>query len=1009
MSGTRYRRSTLILLGTLLALGCGNSPAGTNTGNTHDYGLPSSNLIALQSVETALSAEKTPAGVAVQVSCVGTPGDVVIPNPTFEVKPEQLATLEGGSMTIEKTGAYTVACTIKTNNVIDDTPAHLLVVPAEAVAITTTVEPAKIGAGDKATITCGGTDAFGNDVSAGEGDWSAEVEPSELGTIDALEITGAKAGKGKVTCNFSNADPEATREGADLEVIPGKPHKTVATVDPAEFVAGGSAKVTCTVEDVAGNVLSATDLDFTLATDSELEAQAMTVTTTKAGTWEIRCKHKSGDTEQTETEVKVLPAAPVSWALVPKPKKEPKPGKFVYKAGDTVKLYGLGKDKYDNEVKNIPINPPATWTPKEGVTPNGDPVVKSYTMDVDGVYTFTASLADWPDMGSKSVELLVDSTGPLVLITDPKRASTRDGVAKVTVKGSVVDELSGVKSFVINKQAVTIGGDGSFAFEMEAKHAMNPLIWKAADEWDNERAGVQTYYYSTKWYDMDYAAPEKAFVNDGIGFWMSQAMIDNPPHDHKAPHDLATVIEIFIGTMDLSALIGQGMPINQGGFEGKATFENLKMGDKNFNNGYPEVSITVIEGGMHMVAKIHNFSMDVGIEGKLGIGALPKAPIPKQTATVSAKSIEISFDMMLTIDEKTGTVKAEAKDVDVNFVKMEIKLKGVLGFLSNWLLKAIQPILTPLFETVLKDQLKKVLSEQLGAALSALALNQEMEIPPLIGEGEPVKVKIKSKVGQLKFFPTKVQNGGILFGMDASVTSETKVDFKTLGTLARAGCLEPGKVEVFNPGQKFPLEIGLADDFVNELLFSIWNGGLLKLAIGEEQLGSVDLSQFGVKDLTVETDFMLPPVFTSCVAGDTVKLQVGDLHLHAKLSLSGKPVDVWLFVTMQATVEINAVKNPKTGETEIGFALKEIDFVELEIDKINDEAKNLQGLFVQLIKDVMMPKLMDGLGSSLGSFPLPAIDLSSISPSIPKDTKLELAIKDVANEEGYAYLRGNLK
>ncbi len=301
------------------------------------------------------------------------------------------------------------------------------------------------------------------------------------------------------------------------------------------------------------------------------------------------------------------------------------------------------------------------------------------------------------------------------------------------------------------------------------------------------------------------------------------------------------------------------------------------------------------------------------------------------------------------------------------------------------------------------------MADGLGAVFSALALNQELEIPPLIGEGDPVKVKIKSEVGLLKFYPTKVQNGGMLFGMDASVTSETKVDFKTLGSIARAGCLKPGKVEVFNPGQKFPLEIGLADDFVNELLWAIWNGGLLKLAIGEEQLGTVDLSSFGVKDLKVNTDFMLPPVFTSCVAGDTVKLQIGDLHLHAVLSLSGKPVDVWLFVTMQATVEVKAVKNPKTGESEIGFALKEIDFVELEVDKINDEAKNLQGLFVQLIKDVMMPKLMDGLGSSLGSFPLPAIDLSTLSPQVPKDTKLALEIKNVANEDGYAYLRGNLK
>lgn len=995
----------LVAFATLSALSaCGGDPEGTQTGTTHDYGLPNDQLITLQAVDTSLSADKTVAGVLVKVACVGTPGDVVIPNPTFEVAPAEATSIEGDSLVIDKAGAYTVACTIGLSSVRDESPANLLVVPAAAMKITAAVAPAKVAGGEKATITCTGEDAFGNDVAKGDGEWDAAVDPSDLGDIDALGITGKKAGKGTVNCEFSHTAEGATHTAADFEVVAGKPHRTIATVEPAKFTAGGGAKVTCTVEDVAGNKIGATDLDFTVTADADLTVDGKNVTTTKSGKYEVRCQHKEATAEQTAAVVTVDPEVPVSWVLVPKPAKEPKPGKFVYKSGETIKLYGLGKDKYDNDVKNISINPPAAWTPTDGITPNGDPEVKSYTLDTDGLFTFTASLLDFPALGSKSVDILVDSTGPLVLISEPERASTRDGVAKFTVKGTVIDELSGVKSFTLNEQVLTVAGDGSFEMETEAAHAMNALIWKAEDEWENKSNGVQTYYYSTKWYDMDFAKPEKAFVNDGIAFWMSQAMIDNPPHDHKNPHDLATVIEIFLGSMDLSALIGQGIPIDQAGFKGQATFDNLKMGDKTFNNGYPEVSITVIDGGMHMIAKIHNFSMDVGIEGKLGI-----APIPKQTATIAAKSIEISFDMMLSINEATGEVTSTAKDVDVNFVGMSIQLKGVLGFLSNWLLTAIQPVLTPLFEAIIKDQIGKVLSTQLGAAFSALALNQEMEIPPLIGEGDPVKVKLKSRIGQMTFFPTKVQNGGIIFGMDASMTAENKVPYKPLGSLARAGCLVPGKTEVFNPGQKFPLEIGLADDFVNELLWAIWNGGLLKLAIGAEQLGSVDLSQFGVSDLSVETDFMLPPVFTSCLGDGTVKLQMGDLKLHAVLSLSGKPVDVWMFVTMQATVEIKGVENPKTGATEIGFSMKEIDFVELEVDKINDEAKNLEGLFVSLIKDVMMPKLLDGLGSSLGSFPLPAIDLSSISPDIPKGTKLELEIKNVANEDGYAYLRGNLK
>lgn len=993
-----------VLLCAVIAAGCGSDPAGKDGGKTHDYGLPAEQLAGLQAINTSLSAAKTAAGVSVEVACVGTPGDVVITHPTFEVTPQGEFEINGATLTIKTAGLYAVACTIAVGDLRDDTPEQLVVVPAKATEIQTKVEPAKIGGGATAKVTCSGLDAFGNDVSKGDGSWTAEVTPTALASAKDLTLTGGKSGKGLVQCLWSDTAEGAAKHPADLEVIPGTPFKTFATVDPGTVAAGESAQATCKLEDAAGNPLDAPAGDFTLESTEGLKFDGLKASSEKAATYEIKCRHKSGKTEQEAAKLIVKAADPVSWYLVPSPTKEPKPGVYVYAAGNTVKMIGRGEDKFGNEIKSMNIQAPATFKPEEGIKKNGEPEVKSYTLQIDGKYTVTATLADFPALGEKSVELLVDSTGPMVLISEPKRADTLKDSDKVMVKGTVLDELSPLKSFELNGQVVKVEGDGSFALETTAVHAMNPLIWVALDEWDNKSDGVQTYYYSTKWYDMAFDKPKESFVNDGIGFWMGQSMIDSPPHDHSAPKDLATVVEIFLKHLDLSSMLGTGFPIKQQGFDGQATFENIKFGDQNFNKGYPEIAITVIDGGLHMVGKIHNFSMDVALSGKL-LGVA----IPKQVATITAKTIEISFDMMLTVDEATGKITSAAKDVDVNFVNMSIKLQGVLGFLSNWLLTAIQPILTPLLEATIKDQLGKVLADQLGAALSALALNQEMEIPPLIGKGDPVKVKITSGVGQLKFWPTKVQNGGILFGMDASVTSEKKVDHKVLGSLARAGCLVPGVVEVFNPGQKFPLEIGLADDFVNQLLFAIWNGGLLKLKLGEDMFGSVDLTQFGVKDLSIETDFMLPPVFTSCVGDGTVKLQLGDLHMHAMLSMNGKPIDIWLYVTLQATVEIKGVNNPKTGATEIGFSLKEIDFLELEVDKINEEAKSLEGLFVKLIKDVMMPKLMEGLGSSLGSFPLPAIDLSSISPQIPKDTKLELDIKSIANEKGYAYLRGNLK
>jgi len=541
---------------------------------------------------------------------------------------------------------------------------------------------------------------------------------------------------------------------------------------------------------------------------------------------------------------------------------------------------------------------------------------------------------------------------------------------------------------------------------------MNVLKWKATDEWDNISEGVQTYYYSTKWYSPDPKKTALSAINDGIGMWLSQQVIDSGKHDHKNPKDLATIAELVLGTLDFNKLLSAAaVPLkSQTGalyFDGKVFVKNVKMGDKGKNNGYPEFTITVIKGGLNLIGKIHNFSADLAIEAKAGIKPLPASPF-NQSATLGAKAIEMNFDLLMKLDPKTGKIVASTKNVDVNFTSLKVSVNGVIGVITNWLLKALLPVLEPVLEQTIKAALQSTLGSALSSAFESLAINQDIDLPAFIGNGPSTKLKLKSNIGQLTFKPTKAQNGGIIVGLDASMTSEKKIKHKTMGAIARAGCLVPGKTEVFNPGLKFPLEIGLADDFVNQLLFALWHGGGLNMTIGAESLGSVDLSQYGVSDLTVDLDFLLPPILNTCLGKD-MKLQMGDLEIHAKLKLGGKLIDIYLYTALQATAELKAVKNPKTGETELGFALKGIDFLELQVTKINEDALDMKDLFVTLIKTVMLPKLMDGLGGGLGSFPLPAIDLAALSPDIPAGTMIALAIQTIENLGGYTYMRGLLK
>ncbi|MBM4345166.1 MAG: hypothetical protein FJ100_17485 [Deltaproteobacteria bacterium] len=990
--------------------GAGSGPSAVDPSVA--VGLQPGQINTFKEVDTALSAAKTKAGSEVTVTCTAQPGNVKIPKPTFVVTPADGLKVAGAALKAERAGTYNVACTL--NNVhklTDVSPAQLVVVAGPAATIHTAVAPAKLASGDKFLVTCTGKDAFGNAVGKDDDKFSAEADPPELAKLDgALGGEGQKAGKGLVRCKLPDMAANAVVNAADLEVTPGTPVKTVATVTPGEIVAGeAGAEVKCAAYDAYGNPTSG---DFTLDVPAGLTIAGTKLTGTKAGSYEVKCALPDVSDKQAAKLV-VVPAPAVAWKMGVTPDQK------VYKAEETIKTVALEEDKYGNVTK-VAIESGVTVAPADMAKANGGG--KSWDLLKDGYVTFTwthPTLKTAAGSPSDSVKIKVDSTGPLVYIATPKRGETRDGDADVAVKGTVADELSALKSFVINGKQIKVGGDGSYAYVLSSVQGMNVILWEALDEHDNKSSGVQTYYYSTKWYPNDTTKPAEAHVTSGIGFWMSQDTIDaGPPHNHTNPKDLASVAEIVIGTMDLKSLVG-GAPIavNQG-INGVFTVETVDIksvtfGDKGINGGYPELGFTVITGGMHIKAKIHNLNIVL----RMNVKTFGAAGWQEFLAT--SDWVNIETDLMLALDPKTKKVTSSLKNTKIKIQDFKVKLganslpnpldKLVAGAV-NLLLDIVQNLLggaiTGLIEQVLQDQIQKQLGAALGKAFENLALNTELPLKPFIGKGEEVKVKLNSALGLLTFKAGE----GVLAGLDGSMTAPKKVAHEVLGSIGRAGCLMPKAKDIFNPSLKYALEVGLADDFVNQLLHALWNGGLLQMSIGAEALGSVDLSTYGVSDLSIKTDFLLQPMINTCLAKDgSLKLQVGDLKLNAKLKLGETPIDLWMYVTLQATAELKAVDNPTTKQKEIGFALKGIEIIEMEITEINAEAKGLKGVFVMLIKTLMVPKLLEGLGSGLGGFPLPELDLSALSPSIPKNTKLAIEVQAIVNDGGYTYLKGKVK
>lgn len=1010
----RTRLSKIVFLSAVAvyAAACGDSSAGDTAGPVDEglaLGLDPGQLAKLESVDTLLSAAKVTAGTGVTVTCIGQPGEIAIKIPQFTATPATDVTIATPKLTATRSGSYQVQCTLPGRTPgPKDKSATLQVVPGLAATIDTVVNPGTIAAGDVASATCTGRDQYGNEVGkSAESVWTISADPADAGDITALGITGKKTGEVTVKCALEGS-PDAASAGGKLTITPGAPIKTTALVTPGTFEAGvGSTEVTCGAEDAFGNKVDAASA--TLGYDKALTSEGGNkLTSTKSGSYEITCNMPGVKKEDASSATLIVtPGTPISMKL------RPSPDLPFYTIDATIKMFGLGKDKFGNDVPEMPLQEPCAVDPPEGITVNAGG--KSYSFNTDGHYHFAGISKEYPAL-SAEITLTCDSAGPMVLISEPKRGATLNGDQNVKVKGTVIDATSAVKTFKINGSEVTVAGDGSFEFIIPSLQGMNPIEWEAADEWGNASTGVQTYYYSTKWYLSDYTLPKDSEINDAIGIWLSQNVLDNGTHNHVKPNDIVSVLEIVIGTLDLNQLLGGAVnlaPISVGGILTVTPgLGNLKLGDPTKNGGYPYITMEVLNGGIALSAKIYGFSADLNLE--IAVGPLPGL---KTVTTIAADEIDVSLDIYLAKDPATGKLVSTVKNTKIQLQNLTILPTGPISNFINGIIPMNQFIaqletlilapLTNLLTSVLAPQLDQLLGGALGNVFGALAINTTIPLGPFIGTGPAANLKLTSDIGTILF----QEKQGLVFGLMASMTSEKKVTHEVLGSIGRASCLaENGKPEVFNPSTKYGLEVGLADDFVNQLLHAIWSGGLLTLALDSSVLGNVDLSQFGVSNLSVETDFWLPPILNTCADGEWMTLQIGDLGIHAMLDFGGTPIDMFAFAMVQAKVKITAVPDPANpGSKAISLELDPASIsLKLEVTKINSEALAFKDIFVGLITG-LVPSLVGGISGGLGAIPLPAIDLSTLSPAIPAGTTLSLDIQKIENIAGYTYIRGTIK
>ncbi|MFO0746457.1 MAG: hypothetical protein U1F43_12385 [Myxococcota bacterium] len=923
----------------------------------------------LTSVETTVAPLNVLAGGTVEVTCQGKDQyDVDFDaDLTFDVTDSsgQLpdgVTIVGNRITAIHAGSFQVKCLFAGPPVIDDiSPTTVTVQAGEPSEIKTTLFLTTIKAGTTVSVGCSARDGNGNIAT---GDTTVRVTPVDGTTVDGRRVTFTKTGEFEVVCMLA----DASIVGGDAVTVTVEPAalyelKTVLSTDTIE--PGAEVTVTCPGLDRFQNVI---DLDkvitLPVAGLDPLDGNRLRLTSTRAGSYPVTCAPK---------EAWIHPATTVPATLVVKAGAaaalalDLSPDRTVYNLGSRVKVTPRVSDSYGNVITTLGNDVVIDgWF--GGVLQQTVLSGERIDLDQEGEWTLRAHVADTSLEAERVV--LSDGSAPTIDLTFPTRGQmvTSTGSA-LTITGKIKDATGGLASVRINgaEQPVTMGTnelvlDKAFS----PQHGVNRLSIEATDVNGNVTKIAQSFLVAPGW------KPASDAFSDGIIAHLAKAFLDDGNRS-GAPNDLATIMERFIGKLEVESYIPS--PV--------VSYSGYDVYLRSIDYDAPKVSIAPGAGVLNLTIEIDNLSLDVYADGFIDVDG-----------TVTADKVTLQVVLAVSV-VNGGTPKVTAQAVEANIDNLNIDVNWAINWLIDLYTGDIEQAITSAFE----DTLRKEIPPIVEGALKSLQITQGFEIPSFLPGGSPLPVQLAAKPDH-----TKLDEQGLDLALGTKVTAATKVPWATLGSFMRGGCFgQDGGTPSWDASKK--LTMGISLDVVNQILHSVWQGGALEVVMGPDAFGDVDLSQYGVSDLSLTVSGRLPPILTDCLDQD-LHLQLGELQIDASLSLSGAPLVIGMIVAFETTAQVGI-----DADNNLTLALGTIDPANILIDVTRLESElftpDQEDVLVQLIRDQLLSKLLAQLaGQTLANFPIPEIDLGALDPSLAGQ-KISLHNVVLARQKGYMMLQGD--
>ncbi len=863
--------------------------------------------------------------------------------------------------------------------------------PTLAVSIETSVSPTTVGVGERATVSCVRYNGHGESIPGGS--FAVGVEPTELVFVEGAELFSHRAGTHMVSCNDFEAgltDPTPV----PLEVLAGVAVRTSITLQPTTIEAGAPAAVTCQAEDEWGNPAGANLRLEVTPNDSVTVTDISAVTATAVGDYEVTCFAANvEESTRAHATLTVVAGPRVGMRL------HFAPEQLAYRLLQQVTVTGQGIDAYGNALAEvIPVN-------TIDATPGGHHRVIGSNLDqirfdLEGIYTVSAAAVADPTL-TVTRQLVVDQTRPLLILTSPERGLVTDSLSEVTLAGSVSDNLGKVAELRVGDLAIPIPeAGGAFSVQVPLAYAANLLDVHALDPYGNEAIATRAVEKSSRYYGMLDRTFAVDGVENGIALVLMQEVFDDGDHNEPARDDLAHIFEFVVESLDIASLLPNPLTtFSCIGGTCTLLFDSVTIEDV-------KVTLTLTNGHINMRAELVKLAGTITLLFPCDVAVIcAQRPVQPLPGTVTTERVIVDSDILLAIIDGETVARTENTVVQMEGLVVSIPDPTGLGQAAiDLVITFLREPLIVAIENLVVGLIQNELAKALDGLFAALNINEEFELASPVPGAPANIIVIQTLPKGVDIAPERVQ-----VRVDGLVYAKfPNRPHPHLGSIDHRGCAPSSALAFPSPA---PVVVGVHDDFINQLLFAVWEGGTLSLDLGPEEAAGL-VGSFGLQDAHIKVDALLPPVFDSCGAGvspdgPVERAELGDLWLDAEATFAGEPIHLGLWILTEAPISVEFAPN-EAGALVAKLILGDLDpmWIEVVINEGrfagNDEA------VIGLVQSQLVPQLLSTLTDS-ASFTLPSIDLGAMTTAVPPGTVINIDVRQVARDNAYLTVQGALE